>query len=87
MCIFDRESKSRDMKQKLLTMETEQKTGHFSVFHVVTMWLTFFPNSFFTKRYIMYQFNKFSTSLLKKDTVTLFILGKIDIFSSKKMPP
>ena len=56
---------------RLLTMKTEQKTGNFSFFHVVTMCLTFFPNSFFTKRYIMYQFNKFSTSLLKKDTVII----------------
>ena len=67
----------------LLTMKTERKTGYFSVFRVVNHVVNFFSSLFFIKRYIC----EFSTSLLKKDTVTLFVLEEIDFFSSKKMPP
>ena len=64
-------------------MKTTRITGYFSVAYVVNHVVKLFFNLFFIKRYIF----KFSTSLLKKDTVTLFILEKINFFSSKKMPP
>ena len=60
-------------------MKTARKTGYFSDFYVVKL----FSSLFFIKRYIY----KFPITLLKKYTVTLFILEKIDFFSSKKMPP
>ena len=50
MCIFDRESKSRDMKQKLLTMETEQKKGFVLAFHAVNHVVNIFSNFFFDKK-------------------------------------
>ena len=70
-------------KEKLFTMKTALKTGYFSVFYVVNHVVKLFFKFFFIKRYIY----KFLTSLLKKDTVRLFILEKIDFFSSKNMPP
>ena len=70
-------------EKKMLTMKTARITGYFSDFYVVNHVVKLFSSLFFTKRYIY----KFPTSLLKKDTVTLFFLEKIDFFSSKKMPP
>ena len=64
-------------------MKTTRITGYFSVAYVVNHVVKLFPILFFIDRYIY----KFPTSLLKKNTVTLFILEKIDFFSSKKMPP
>ena len=64
-------------------MKTARITGYFLVVYVVNHVVKLFPILFFIERYIY----KFSTSLLKKNTVTLFILEKIDFFSSKKMPP
>ena len=55
-------------------MKTARKTGYFSFF----TWLYFFQ-LFFIERYI----SKFPASLLKKDTVALFILEKIDFITSK----
>ena len=70
-------------EKKLLTMKTARITGYFSDFYVVNHVVKLFSNLFFIKRYIY----KFPITLLKKYTVTLFILEKIDFFSSKKMPP
>ena len=64
-------------------MKTAQITGYFSALYVVNHVVKLVPILFFIERYIY----KFPASLLKKNTVTLFILEKIDFFSSKKMPP
>ena len=64
-------------------MKTAQITGYFSIFYVVNHVVKIFLILFFIERYIY----KFPASLLKKNTVRLFILEKIDFFSSKKMPP
>ena len=64
-------------------MKTARITAYFLVSYVVNHVVKFFPILFFIERYIY----KFPASLLKKNTVMLFILEKIDFFSSKKMPP
>ena len=69
--------------KKYQPSKPREKTVIFRFFYLVDHVVILFFIFFFIKRYIY----KFPTSLLKKDTVALFILEKIDFFSSKKMPP